>query len=75
MKRVWQESYQEGVPHEININEYKNIPDILDQSFKDFTDRPSFHCMGKTFTFGEIDTLSKKFGSYLQNDLGLKKGA
>ena len=74
MKRVWQESYQEGVPHEININEYKNIPDILDQSFKDFTDRPSFHCMGKTFTFGEIDTLSQKFGSYLQNDLGLKKG-
>ena len=74
MNHEWYKSYQEGVPHEININEHKSIPDILEKSFKNFKDRPSFHCMGKTFTFGEIDELSQKFASYLQNDLSLEKG-
>jgi long-chain acyl-CoA synthetase len=75
MNRPWHESYQEGVPSEIDINEYKSIPDILDQSFEKYADRPSFHCMGKSFTFSELDILSRKFGSYLQNELGLKKGS
>src|SRR5690606_2455803 len=39
-----------------------------------FSDRPAFTCMGKLFTYAEIDVLSRKFASYLQNDLGLKKG-
>jgi long-chain acyl-CoA synthetase len=75
MSHKWFENYQEGVPHEIDFSQYNSIPDILEQSFKDYADRPSFHCMGKTFTFKEMDFLSQKFGSYLQNDLGLKKGA
>jgi len=74
MTKKWYESYQEGVPHEIDMNEYKSIVDVLENSFKDFTDKPSFHCMGKTLTFGEIDILSRKFASFLQHNLGLKKG-
>jgi long-chain acyl-CoA synthetase len=30
--------------------------------------------MGKSLSYGEVDVLSRKFASYLQNDLGLKKG-
>jgi long-chain acyl-CoA synthetase len=75
MSHKWFESYQDGVPHEIDFSAYNSIPDILEQSFEKFADRPSFHCMGKTFTFKEMDYLSQKFGSYLQNDLGLKKGS
>lgn len=74
MEKVWLKEYQEGVAHEINVNEYKNIPHILDKAFEDFADKPAFTCMGKTFTYHEIDYLSKKFGSYLQNQFGLKKG-
>lgn len=74
MSYKWFDSYQDGVPHEINTEEYKSIPDILEQSFSKFSDKPAFHCMGKTFTFSEMDYLSKKFASYLQNDLGLKAG-
>lgn len=75
MSKPWFAHYQEGVPHTINESEYKNIPDILEQSFTKFSNNPAFHCMGKTYTFSEIDYLSKKFGAYLQNQLGLKKGA
>lgn len=75
MSHPWFESYPEGVPHEINSNEYSSIVDIIDQSYAKFADKPAFSCMGKTYAYSEIDELSKKFASYLQNNLGLKKGA
>jgi long-chain acyl-CoA synthetase len=75
MTKKWFDSYQDGVPHDIDMNEYKSIVDVLENSFKDFKDKPAFHCMGKTLTFGEMDVLSQKFASFLQNNLGLEKGA
>lgn len=75
MSKVWFDSYQEGVPHTINEQEYKNIPDILDQAFTNFANNDAFYCMGKTFKFSEIEFLSRKFASYLQNDLGLTQGS
>lgn len=75
MERPWFSSYQAGVPHSINEKEYSSIVDILESSFSRFGEKPSFHCMGKTISFSEVDELSKKFASFLQNNLGLKKGA
>lgn len=75
MEKPWFSSYQKGVPHTINEKEYSSIVDILESSFKKFADRPAFNCMGKTLTFGELDQLSQKFASYLQNVLKLEKGS
>ncbi len=74
MNYPWLKSYPNGVPHEIDINEYSSINDILHQAFDKYKERPSFTCMGKEFTYGEIDSLSQKFASYLQNELKLSKG-
>lgn len=74
MERVWYEQYEKGVPHEIDPSVYKNIPHILEDSFSRFAQNPAFHCMGTTFTYGELDDKSRQFASYLQNDLGMKKG-
>ncbi|RZF21877.1 MULTISPECIES: long-chain-fatty-acid--CoA ligase [Halobacteriovorax] len=74
MTKPWLKHYQDGVAEEINPESYASIPSLLEESFKKFASKPSFHCMGKTLTYGEIDHLSKKFASYLQNDLGLQKG-
>lgn len=74
MEQVWQSSYQQGVPKEINADEYKNIPEVLNLSFQKYADKPAFHCMGKTFTYDQLEILSRKFASYLQNNLGLQKG-
>lgn len=74
MERVWYEQYEEGVPHEIDPSVYKNIPHILEDSFSRFAQKPAFHCMGTTFTYGELDDKSRQFASYLQNDLGMEKG-
>jgi len=74
MDRVWHNAYEEGIPTEINPEQYTSLVEVLEESFSKFTHHESFYCMGKCFTWGEMDLLSKKFASYLQNDLKLKKG-
>ncbi|MAW08090.1 MAG: long-chain-fatty-acid--CoA ligase [Halobacteriovoraceae bacterium] len=75
MEKVWLKNYDSGVPEEIDANEYSSIPDLLGKSFDKYADRDSFSCMGTTITYRELKTASLKFASYLQNDLGLKKGS
>jgi len=74
MERIWQKAYEEGVPTEINAKEYNSLVEVLEESFKKYESLESFYCMGKCFTYGELDLLSRKFAAYLQHDLGLKKG-
>lgn len=74
MEKIWQKSYQEGVPFEIDPSIYSSIPHMFEESFKKFKEKDAFHCMGTTITYEELDVLSRKFASYLQNDLGMKKG-
>ncbi|WPU63435.1 AMP-binding protein [Peredibacter starrii] len=74
MTKIWHKAYDSGVPHEINPAEYSSINEVLEISFTKYKNNPSFHNMGTTLTYGEIDLLSRKFASYLQNDLHLQKG-
>src|SRR5262245_3294138 len=73
MERIWLKSYPPGWPKEVNWNQYKSIGALFEDSCRKFADRPAFHCMGKTITFGELDKLSRNFGAWLQGK-GLKKG-
>ncbi len=74
MEAIWHKNYQEGVPFEIDPRKYNSIPEILEGAFKKFSNLPAYHNMGKTITFGELETQCKKFCSYLQNRLGLQPG-
>mgnify|MGYP003672186158 FL=1 len=74
MSKPWHSSYESGVPHEVDINTYSSIVEILEEGFAKYSTLPSFHCMGKSYTYREMDLLSKKFASYLQNELKLQKG-
>jgi len=74
MEAIWHKNYQEGVPFEINPRKYNSIPEILEGAFRKYSNLPAYHNMGKTITFGELDTLCKKFCSYLQNRLDLQPG-
>ncbi len=70
----WLRFYPEGVPYEINPDAYPSLIGLIEEGCQRFRDQPAYACMGKKITFGELDTLSKNFASFLQNDLGLKKG-
>ncbi len=70
----WYASYEKGVPHTIDVQEYASIVDLLERSFQKFGTLPAFTCMGRTLSYGELDRLSTQFASYLQNSLKLSKG-
>ncbi|GGI76147.1 AMP-binding protein [Legionella impletisoli] len=74
MDKIWLESYQEGVPHEINIEEYQSIVDLFKHSCSKYKDKIAYVNMNTGLTYEKMDTLSQQFASYLQQ-LGLKKGA
>jgi long-chain acyl-CoA synthetase len=72
--RPWFKSYPEGVPHEIDLDEYRSIVSVLETAIDRYRNRPAFSNFGKCLTYGEIDTLSKQFAAYLLGELKLKKG-
>lgn len=76
MDRIWLKNYQDNVPTDVDelIGRYPSLNDVLEENFKKFGPSQAWYCMGKSLTFAETEALSKKFASYLQNQLGLKKG-
>jgi len=74
VEKIWIKNYPKGVPAEIDVNEYASVRDLFEESAAKYATRPSFTCMGKSISFGELDTLSAAFGAWLQG-LGCKKGA
>jgi long-chain acyl-CoA synthetase len=74
IERPWLSSYPQGVPAEIDVNEFPSIVSVLENAIAKYRDRPAFSNFGKVMTYGDIDRLSEQFASYLLNVLKLKKG-
>jgi long-chain acyl-CoA synthetase len=74
IERPWLSSYPQGVPAEIDVEEFPSIVSVLDNAIAKYRDRPAFSNLGKVLTYGDIDRLSQQFASYLLNVLKLKKG-
>src|SRR5262245_46604482 len=74
MERIWLKSYPPGVPADIKFDEFKSVGALVDRKVVEFRERPAFHCMGKTISFGELDAMSRAFGAWLQSK-GYGKGA
>jgi long-chain acyl-CoA synthetase len=72
--RPWLASYPKGVPAEIDLDEYASIIALMENCFDRFRHRPAFSNMGRTISYGELDTLSQQFASFLVNDLKCVKG-
>lgn len=74
MDKIWLSQYQEGVPAEINPNEYSSIVDILEQSCNKFADSPCYVNLGSELSYQELDVKTRHFANFLTQELGLKKG-
>lgn len=70
----WLANYPEGVPAQINPDEYPSIVAVLAEACDKFRDRPAFRNFGKTLSFDDVDRLSAAFASYLLHELKLKSG-
>lgn len=74
MDKVWLKNYQPGVPAEIDINQFQSVSEVFARSVERFRDRPAMANMGKVYTYGELDALTVRFASFLQNTLKLPMG-
>ncbi len=72
--RIWQNSYTDGIPFEIDTSECKSINELFNRAVVDFGDKTAFSSFGAELTFRDVDALSRDFAAYLQNELGVKKG-
>ncbi|MET3394676.1 acyl-CoA synthetase (AMP-forming)/AMP-acid ligase II [Variovorax sp. 1140] len=68
------QNYPAGVPHEIDPEQYRSLPQMFDEAFARYADRPFSVCMERWMSYGELDALSKALGAWLQSR-GLEPGA
>lgn len=71
--RPWLAAYPDGVPADIDVNQYPSLVHLMEESFRRFGDRTAYSFMGKDVSFAQTDALSQAFAAYLQG-LGLVKG-
>ena len=74
MSPEWLTKYPSGVAADVDLNTYSSAVDILNQAVQKFKARPAYTNMGATFSFEEVERLSRHFAAFLQKKLGLKKG-
>ncbi|MEI7611396.1 MAG: AMP-binding protein [Betaproteobacteria bacterium] len=74
MDKIWLQSYEQGVPAEVDLDQFQSLGEMFEKSVSEYRDRPAFMCMGAQITYGELDTLSRDFAAYLQTVLKLPKG-
>ena len=71
--RPWLSAYPAGVPADIDVAQYPSLVHLMEDSFRQYADRPAYSFLGKDVSFRQTDSLSQAFAAYLQG-LGLVKG-
>ncbi|ATE71845.1 long-chain fatty acid--CoA ligase [Lysobacter capsici] len=74
LERPWLAQYPQGVPAQIDVEEFPSVVSVLENAIEKYRDRPAFSNFGKVLTYGDIDRLSAQFAAYLLGELKLKKG-
>jgi long-chain acyl-CoA synthetase len=74
MQQVWLSHYPEGIPAEVDLDEFASLPAVLKCSCARFADRPAYSSMGTSLSYSELDAHSLAFAAWLQQVLQLRKG-
>ena len=74
MDRPWLKNYPEGVPHDVNPEQYRSLTQLLEESFRKNASRPFSVCMERWMSYAQLDELSQSLGAWLQSR-GLEPGA
>ncbi len=74
MNKIWLQSYPPGVPEHIDGDTYSSLKQLFEQSCARHREHCAYINMGAKLTYEELDTLSARFGAWLQQEAGLRKG-
>jgi long-chain acyl-CoA synthetase len=73
VNKPWLNRYPEGVPAEIDFNQYSSILDIFNESCEKHRNQTAFINFGKELSFDELDRKSSALAAFLQSK-SLQKG-
>ena len=73
VNKIWLASYPDSVPAELPPLEHASLAELLEESCTRYANRLAFTSMGKSITYRDLDTQTRKIGAWLQS-LGLHKG-
>lgn len=73
VNKIWLASYPDIVPAELPPLEHASLVALLEESCARFADRLAFTSMGKSITYRDLGTQTRKIAAWLQS-LGLQKG-
>ncbi|MFI3247367.1 MAG: long-chain-fatty-acid--CoA ligase FadD [Ferrimonas sp.] len=74
MQQPWLNSYPAGVATQIDPDQFQNLLELFEISFRDYADQVGFINMGAVLTYRSLEEQSRAFAAYLQNELKLKAG-
>ena len=63
VEKVWLKRYPEGVPAEINPDQYSSLVEMFESSVTQFADQPAFVNMGQTITYRRLEEQSRAFAA------------
>ena len=74
MEKVWLKSYPPGMPEYIDLDEFQSVTDVFEQAILRYGDLPCFSNFGTRLSYSEMDVLTDRLASYLQQLPGMSKG-
>ncbi len=74
MERIWLKNYPPGVPADVDVTQYRSLPELLEDSLRRYAKRDAFIFMEHALTYAELDRQSAAFGAWLQGS-GLPRGS
>lgn len=74
MEKIWLNSYDPGVPYEVDLGLYSSMVEMAEESFKFYGTGTCYTNYGMKLTYRDIDELSKAFAGFLQSKTELKRG-
>ncbi|MGE0171237.1 MAG: AMP-binding protein [Oligoflexales bacterium] len=74
MSHPWLGCYHKDTHATISIKQGDSVIGLFSETCKKYRGKEALSCLGVTLSFGEVDELANRFASFLQNEVGLKKG-
>ena len=74
MEKVWLNSYSDGVPEFVELDEFNSLAQMFDECAERYSHLPAFANMGAALSYSELNIESFNFAAYLQAELGMQKG-
>ena len=73
MKKIWLEHYPNNVASKISELNFESIIDLVDYASEKYSKQVAFHNLNSNMSYSETSKYSKRFSSYLRNELNISK--